>query len=70
MECQALWKALYISSTLATLHTVSFLIEGSQPLPDQLPWEHTGPPSHMMAVPLLSFGLFTVAFTHTLTHVR
>ena len=29
------------------LHTVSFLLlRGSHPLPDQLPGEHTGPPSH------------------------
>ena len=53
------------------LHTVSFhfFLRGSYPLPDQLPGEHTGPPSHMRQY-LYIIWPFNAAFTHTLSHGR
>ena len=47
------------------LHTVSFLIEGSHPLPDQLPGEHTCPPSHTRQC---LFIVQPVWMWHSLTH--
>ena len=59
--------AFYIySCTGHFLHTVSFhFLEGESPLPDQLPGEHTNPPSHMRQYLLLSFGL---SVQHSLRH--
>ena len=49
----------------ATLLAVSFLIEGEPPLPDQLPGEHTGPPSHVRQY---LFYHLSYLVQHSLTH--
>ena len=68
MECQALWKALYSCfSARPLLCTVSFLLlRGSHPLPDQLPGEHTGPPSHARQC-LFHLALVGSTHAHSLT---
>ena len=68
MECRALWKALYSCfSARPLLHTVSFLLlRGSHPLPDQLPGEHTGPPSHTRQY-LFCSALVGSTHAHSLT---
>ena len=43
----------------------SIVLKGSHSLPDQLPGEHTGPPSHTRQYLFLSFGL---SVQHSLTH--
>ena len=44
----------------------STFLEGSHPLPDELPGEHTGLPSHMRQY-LFNVWPFNAALTHTLT---
>ena len=65
LQCQFSNIASQLFFCQATLHTVLFLIEGSHPLPDQLPGEHTGLPSHTMAVPLYHSACW---MQHSLTH--
>ena len=46
---------------------IPFFLRGNHPLPDQLPGEHTGSPSHMRQY-LSSLGLSNAALIHALTH--
>ena len=47
----------------------STFLDRSHPLPDQLPGEHAGLPSHMKQY-LFFVWLFNAALIHTLTHGR
>ena len=50
---------MQLGSTTTLCHTI---VRGSNPLPDQFSWEHTGPQTSFGAVPLIAIAFYTHSF--------